>query len=287
MAERRRLITRRRYLLATAGAALGGVGGAVYAFRIEPHWVRVVERDLPIAHLPDALIGKRLVQISDLHIGPIVDDDYMKSALARVGELEPDVLVITGDFITYRGAQQFDQADRVLDSLALGKLATVAILGNHDYGPRWSDLTVADTITARLETRGITVLRNQVIDVEGLTIAGIDDYWSPRYEPASVMSALPAGRATLVLSHNPDTVDTPEWANYTGWTLSGHTHGGQCSFPLIGAPLLPVKNKTYTRGAFNLPTGGQLYINPGLGYLRKVRFNVRPEITAFALRRQA
>ena len=67
--------------------------------------------------------------------------------------------------------------------------------------------------------------------------------------------------------------------------LSGHTHGGQCNFPLIGTPYLPVANRRYVEGEFDLGDGRRLYINRGLGFNRRIRFNARPEITAFTLRR--
>jgi predicted MPP superfamily phosphohydrolase len=74
------------------------------------------------------------------------------------------------------------------------------------------------------------------------------------------------------------------WGGYRGWVLCGHTHGGQCSAPLFGPPLLPVANKRYTSGEFDLFDGRRLYINPGPGCLRRVRFNVPPEITLLTLR---
>jgi predicted MPP superfamily phosphohydrolase len=111
----RSLLTRRRFLKLGAGAVLAAAGG--YAWRIEPHWLQVVERALPIAALPPALAGKTLVQISDLHIGPVVDDHYLRQALRQVAQLRPDILVITGDFMTYESDAQFNQVARVLAQL--------------------------------------------------------------------------------------------------------------------------------------------------------------------------
>lgn len=82
-------------------------------------------------------------------------------------------------------------------------------------------------------------------------------------------------------SDNPDAVARPIWSGYRGWILSGHTHGGQCKPPGFAPPLLPVANKRYTAGEFDLKDGRHLYINRGLGYLIRARFNARPEITAF------
>jgi hypothetical protein len=97
--------------------------------------------------------------------------------------------------------------------------------------------------------------------------------------------ALPARAAAIVLSHNPDTADLPGWGAYSGWILSGHTHGGQCKPPFLPPPLLPVRNRRYTCGEFELAGGRRLYISRGVGHLQRVRFNVRPEITVFRMER--
>jgi predicted MPP superfamily phosphohydrolase len=78
-------------------------------------------------------------------------------------------------------------------------------------------------------------------------------------------------------------MDEHVWNGYRGWILSGHTHGGQCKPPFFAPPVIPVRNRRYTAGAFDLYDGRWLYINRGLGYLHRVRFNARPEITVFTL----
>ena len=255
----------------------------LYAWRIEPHWVEVVERPLPVAQLPAALAGKRLVQISDLHVGQRVDDEYLMRTLDRVRDLSSDILVITGDFVSYWGDGTFRQLDRVLRRLPHGKRATVAALGNHDYGRRWSQSDVADKITARLLELGVVVLRNERCTIDGLDVVGLDDYWGPHFSPHKVLGDLDPVNPSLVLCHNPDAADLPVWGNFRGWILSGHTHGGQCKPPFLPPPILPTKNRRYTAGEFDLEDGRRMYINRGLGHLIQVRFNVRPEITAFTL----
>jgi predicted MPP superfamily phosphohydrolase len=88
----------------------------------------------------------------------------------------------------------------------------------------------------------------------------------------------------LTLCHNPDVVDLPQWKQAQGWVLSGHTHGGQFKPPFLPPPILPVQNQQYTAGEFDLGGGRWMYINAGVGYIRRVRFNMRPEITQFRLR---
>jgi predicted MPP superfamily phosphohydrolase len=114
-------------------------------------------------------------------------------------------------------------------------------------------------------------VRNQAIEVQGLKLVGLDDLWSPCFEPSSIMKGLTDPTAALVLCHNPDAADRPVWSNYRGWILSGHTHGGQCHTPWGSAPILPVKNPRYVAGAIDLFDGRRVYINRGLGYLRRVR----------------
>ncbi len=131
---------------------------------------------------------------------------------------------------------------------------------------------------------GITVLRNQIHDVEGLQIVGLDDWWAMQFDPQCALSRLDARRAAIGLSHNPDTVDLPVWSNFEGWILSGHTHGGQCKPPFLPPPIVPVKNRRYTAGEFQLTGNRRLYVNRGVGHLLPMRLNVRPEVTIFELR---
>ena len=120
----------------------------------------------------------------------------------------------------------------------------------------------------------------------GLTVAGVDDIWSPTCDPAAVTPTLDHAKPNLFLCHNPDAADRDVWAGYQGWILCGHTHGGQCKPPFLPPPVVPVSNRRYIAGEVDLYDGRRLYINRGLGHLRQVRFNVRPEITVFTLRRE-
>lgn len=272
---------KRRHFLLTLG---GGVAATLlYTWRVEPTWVEFVRRDLPIANLPAALAGKTLVQISDLHIGPQVDDTYLAGVFADISALAPDLVVQTGDLVSYRGPQTLEQARALLPVFPRGKLGTFSILGNHDYGKGWNEPAVAEKISRLLADAGHTVLRNQSADVAGLQIVGLDDLWGRRFLPEKVLPRLAQDAPALVLSHNPDTCDLPRWSGYRGWILSGHTHGGQCKPPFLPPPLLPVRNKRYSAGEFDLGDGRKLYINRGLGHLLRVRFNVRPEVTVFRL----
>ena len=278
--------SRRRFLKRAAWSCAGlGAAAYSYAWLIEPHWVEYVERDLPIHNLPSALEGRTLVQLSDIHIGPQVDDDFLIEHFRRVQQLKPDIVVVTGDFMTCAEGEQVTHAARVLEHLPRGTLATAGILGNHDYGASYRRVDVADNLARDAESQGIRILRNEALDVQGLTLAGVEDLWAPRFKSAHVLERLDGERPNVVLCHNPEAVDVPVWNGYQGWILSGHTHGGQCKVPFFRPPLLPVTNKRYVAGEYDLFDGRRLYINRGLGHLRRVRFNVRPEVTMFTLRR--
>ena len=274
----------------TAGALVASAAGVVgYTVGVEPHWLELVERNLAIDKLPSALEGARLVQISDLHIGPQVSDDYIVQSFDRVRALAPDLVVCTGDFITHRVARreaQYQQLRAVLAHYPQGKLATVGILGNHDYGHGWGDPAVAARVASEAERAGVRILRNEVQPVAGLDLIGIDDLWSRRSDPVTALGLRESG-AGLVLVHNPDAADEQPWPGYRGWMLAGHTHGGQCKPPFLPPPLLPVKNRRYVQGEVSVDAERTLYISRGVGHLIRARFNVRPEITLFTLRSAA
>jgi predicted MPP superfamily phosphohydrolase len=291
------MLTRRQFLAAGAAGAAGTLAAlGLYAWRVEPHWVEVVRRPMPLEGLPSELVGATLLQVSDLHVGPRVDSQYLIATLRGAAGLEPDFVVVTGDFVSYRTANEYRELARVLRALPKGRRATVASLGNHDYGWAWRQLDVAGRVAAVVRDAGATVLRNEVRDLGGLQFAGLGDLWSPEfaagptlgvpeYGAKPTLAALGRGAPTVVLCHNPDALDEPIWDGVRGWVLAGHTHGGQCKPPFLPPPVLPVRNKRYTAGAFDVGPGRTLYINRGLGHLIRVRFNVRPELTLFTLAR--
>jgi predicted MPP superfamily phosphohydrolase len=278
------MLSRRHLLRASAAAAASGLGLGVYTWQVEPHWLEVTRRVLPIAGLPSALEGRTLAQLSDIHVGSRVADSYVARTFERVRALAPDVVAYTGDFTSYH-ENIYAHAERLYRDAPRGRLGTLGIFGNHDYGPNWAHPEVAARLAGVLGAQGIQILRNEVADVAGLQIAGMDDLWAERFDPARTLAALERTRSALVLSHNPDTVDRPGWDTFEGWNLAGHTHGGQCKPPFLPPPLLPVQNRRYTSGHFDLSGHRRMYISRGVGHLTQVRFNVRPEVALFELRR--
>ena len=275
---------KRRYFLAAAASGVAGVLG--YSHWLEPFWLDVTRRDMPIRNLPQSLDGKTLLHLSDLHIGPTVDQDYLHRVWRTGTALNPDIVAYTGDWVTWRGKAQLIQLESHLPTVPRGRLATLSVLGNHDYGERWREVHVSNDVADRVRQAGITMLRNAATDVDGLSVVGIDDFWSPMSRPEKALARWTRDTPALVLNHNPDGMDDRDrWLGYDGWVLSGHTHGGQCRSPFLTPPILPVANKRYTSGEIDVGDGRRVYISRGVGFNIQVRINVRPEITLFTLRR--
>ena len=303
-------MNRRRFLMLGASAAAAAAGLGIYAWQIEPYWLDVVRRPMPLENLPAALEGTTLLQISDVHVGPRVSSDYLERAFEVGRSLAPDFVAFTGDFVSYRSPHEIAELARVLRVAPRGRLATVASLGNHDYGRNWQSIAVADDVSRVATDSGMVVLRNDVRTLAGLQFAGLADFWSPEFgashgmpptgrlvapvssrfarantDAAGAVRLIARDAPTVVLSHNPDAQDLPIWDGVRGWVLAGHTHGGQVKPPFLPPPILPVQNKRYTAGTFDVGPGRTMYINRGLGFLIQVRFDVRPELTLFTLTR--
>ena len=270
--------------------ALGTVAGlAGYAFGVEPRWVSVEHHEMAIPNLPKHLVGKTLVQLSDTHIGNRVDPEYLLRQFDYVSSLQPDFVCFTGDFIDQVDSWHVQEGIRLMERFPRGHSGTVCVLGNHDYvSPSHGRDDSGETnrlIDAFADADGLELLINDSVEMNGLHFAGLPDLWYGglrRSLSKRVIQKL-EGKPSVVLSHNPDTADLPIWGDFDSWVLCGHTHGGQCTFPIIGAPLLPVANREYVSGAFDIDNQFKMFINRGIGHSTRVRFMARPEITVFTL----
>ena len=276
-------MTRKIFLKRLLQLSILGAFPVLYSWQVEPFWLEFVHKKMPIKNLPKELEGKTLMQISDLHVGTRFDWKFLIDSFKKAEKLEPDFVVYTGDFVQHGNEDERKDLEIVLKNAVYGKLGTLGILGNHDYGISWSENEVADEIVKIAENAGIKMLLNESIEISGLNFIGFEDLWSNRFSPEKVMNNYAAEKANLVLCHNPDACDLDIWNTYQGWILSGHTHGGQCRIPGVVTPLLPVKNRKYVSGEIDLEDGRTLYINRAIGHSYQVRFMVRPEITLFTL----
>lgn len=280
-------MNRKEFLKRIIQLSVIGAFPSLYSWQIEPFWLEFVHQDMKVKNLPQELEGKTLMQISDLHVGNRFDWNFLIESFQKAKKFQPDFVVYTGDFVNHGNASELESLEKVMRNAVLGKLGTVGILGNHDYGKNWKENEVAQKICEIAENNGVQMLRNAEKEIDGLNFIGFDDLWSDQFDPLEIMKKYNENKANVVLCHNPDICDLDVWNGYQGWILSGHTHGGQCRIPGVITPILPVKNKKYISGKYDLEENRILYINRAIGHSFQLRFMVRPEITVFKLSRHA
>jgi predicted MPP superfamily phosphohydrolase len=241
--------------------------------------VALERNTLPVLELPVAHEGLRIAHLSDIHVDPFTGLDIVERAVTAVAALEPDLVALTGDFITSRVEAIVDLAP------LLGRLrpplGVFASFGNHDarHHPR--------RIRRALEAHGVTVLVNEgvAIDVRGepLYIAGLDSGWFGATDVKRALAAHPVGAPAITLVHEPDLIDGPAYDDRVVLQLSGHSHGGQIRLPGIGAPLLPRLGRRYVRGVHRVGTTW-LYTSRGLGMVGlPLRFRCPAEVAEITL----
>jgi predicted MPP superfamily phosphohydrolase len=272
-------ITRRKFMMLGGGAGAAGLA-ACYTVFVERSIVLTNTYRIQVPNLPEAFSGFRIVQLSDLHYGPLVSLGFLRDVIARANRIKRDLIVCTGDYVHERNAT--GHIDRVwpLVSELRAPEGVLSVLGNHDH---WAD-------TARsqywLERTGQD-LRQKVTAIERngsrLWIVGAGDLWEDHKSLDGLSSEIPEADCRIVLAHNPDTADS-EFSTRVDLMISGHTHGGQVKIPFIGTPVLPVRNKTYSSGLKISPRGTKVFISRGIGWaVFPVRFNCYPEIAVLEL----
>jgi len=230
----------------------------------------------------------KVLQLSDLHASKVVSMDFIAKAVQLGLSLKPDLVLLTGDFIT-RKFDQFDRYTEILSPLARAA-PCFACLGNHDGGS-WarSRHGYADTESVRnlLSNSGVELLHNRATRLQindwDLRLVGLGDWWAEEFDPGMAFAGVAPNQneAVVVLSHNPDTKDLLK--SYA-WDLlaCGHTHGGQFYLPFIGTPFAPVQDKRFVKGLHRWD-GRWIHITKGVGNLLGVRFNCRPEASLLTL----
>jgi predicted MPP superfamily phosphohydrolase len=236
--------------------------------------------DVTLPGLPAELDGFRVVQLSDIHVGPIADRDAVREAFDRAVDEQPDLIVVTGDIVD----SPTTDLDAWLPELRRLRAphGVVAILGNHDDEVGLD--RVADALRAITDW---TILRDQVHRVaDGLAVVGLEFRPTPHEGDAipALLAAVPSDTAALLLAHHPKAFAAARAAGVR-LTLAGHTHGGQVAMPF--APRVnPARAlmTPYDRGTF-AEDGCLLHVNRGLGTSgQRVRIGVPREIAVVTLR---
>jgi predicted MPP superfamily phosphohydrolase len=252
-------------------------------------WLEVIEQDLHIRNLPDQLIGLKIAHLSDLHCSKTVSNRYLRHCIQRVNQLNPDVVLLTGDYITHDFFGCFSESVVDLIGSIQSRYGVFACMGNHDYGvngiSKWLGRDRFYGLMEGMTDNGVTVLRNasSVVQVDGevFSIVGLGDIWARDFDPAKAFEKVHNDRAVVVLSHNPESIRHLDGFDCDA-VMSGHTHGVALQFCALGnKPLL--NRHDYHAGMYEV-RGKRLYVNRGLGRLGRALFNARPEITIFNLK---
>jgi predicted MPP superfamily phosphohydrolase len=281
----------RRSFLTLAASSVGGL--ALYSGEIARHELRVEGYSVHLPRLPEAFRGMRIAQISDIHYFEWTESFFLRQVVDHVNNLKPDMVVLTGDFVTYGPVRwPSEDAHKRFALRHMPECASIlsgircplryATLGNHDMmvGGRY--------VYGDLINQGLPVLRNRAVALErngqrlwliGLGSACARDVDTERAFPDS---AVRDREATIVLAHEPDIL--PQIAKLDAdLMLSGHTHGGQVCLPFLPPAFLPQYGKKYVQGWFRSGST-QLYVNRGIGTIGvPFRVNCPPEITLLTL----
>ena len=286
------MLTRRRLLQVAAGvAATGALALGEDATILEPNRPTLVAMELALARLPAAFDGFTIAHLSDFHYDEHFSVVPLRAAIEMINHLHPDLVVLTGDFVTvptfHRRFHSAKRAASVAEPCASllaqlrPRLGMVSILGNHDVE---SD---APRLIEILQSHGLPVLRNRSIPIEQggarIWLCGLDSVWEGNPDMDLALHGVPSDEPVVLLVHEPDFAD--EAAHYpVDLQLSGHSHGGQVWLPGVGAPWLPPFARRYPRGLYRIGPL-TLYTNLGLGTIRlPIRLNCPPELTLFTLR---
>jgi predicted MPP superfamily phosphohydrolase len=277
--------TRRQFL--QSAAAVGALAVAGDSLLLEPNLPRIVRRDFSLPRWPERMDGFTIALLSDFHYDPYFSVHPLHSAIGMVNDLRPDMIVLTGDFVSVpmfgdekKGAFAAEPCARLLRQMTAPH-GLWAVMGNHDEG------TDREIVTRALQAENIRVLANQseAIERDGTRfwLAGVNDVLSYTADLTQTLLPVPAGEAVILLAHEPDFAD--EAARFPiDLQLSGHSHGGQIRIPFLPPLYLPIMAKKYVLGTYRVGPL-LLYTNAGLGTVGvPLRFDCPPEITLLTLR---
>lgn len=273
-------MNRRTFLKAAIAAAVPvPVAAASYGL-FEASWLKVERPTLSLPRLPKAFDELRVAFITDIHHGPFVSLDYVTSIVRTTLSLNPDLILLGGDY-SYKDAKYIRPCFDALAGLK-ARHGVYGVLGNHDY---WHGL---GETREGMQAAGIGELTNTGVWVERggsrFRLGGVDDLWCGKPDAATALEYATPDDACLLVSHNPDFAEKLR-DRRVGLVLSGHTHGGQAVFPVAGAPFVPSRYGTkYLKGRVEAPAT-TVYVSRGLGTVAgPMRYGARPELTLLTLK---
>jgi predicted MPP superfamily phosphohydrolase len=251
--------------------------------RFDPADFEITEHEVYVPHLHPAFEGYRLVHVSDIHMGHWITRERLAGVVELVNAQAPDLVAITGDFVSY---ELDDIADDLVASLRQlnPQDATVAVLGNHDH---WLGATAVRRL---LTDSNIIDVSNDVYTLRRrgamLHFAGVDDVMVGADHLPGVLEKLPQPGTAVLLAHEPDFADVSAASGRFSLQLSGHSHGSQIVLPIRGPLIRGPHFRKYPLGRYEVD-GMTLYTTRGVGtHVIRLRINCPPEITVITLHRR-
>jgi uncharacterized protein len=280
------MMDRRKFLKHIALSVSGSVtaGSLAYPF-LEAKWCRVARHTITLPNLPQPFHGTTIAVLTDVHHGPFVPLAYVKHIVAMTNALKPDIVALVGDFV-HRHPRYIMPGIEELGRLK-AVLGRFAVRGNHDNCNYHSSEDMRQISQDALAQANLPDLNNSGIWLERkrarLRICGIGDLWTDHQDLDAAVADATERDAVLLLSHNPDFVETIR-DRRVGLVLSGHTHGGQVIIPGFGAPLVPSRyGRKYLHGLVQGPCC-RVFVSRGVGTISPpVRFLCRPEVVLITL----
>ena len=241
----------------------------------------ITETDIWLRRLPPAYDGLRIVHLTDIHHSLFTPLEDVERAVHLANLLRPDLVALTGDYITLSPSYIWPAA-RALGKLR-ARLGVFAVLGNHDFQ------VDAEEITRALRAQRIRVLRNAHfalrVGLAALWMVGVDDLWWGADDLPAALRAVPGRDPKILLCHNPLGVREAA-AHDIDLVLSGHTHGGQVRLPVVGSVYGRSRLGTRFVEGWNRLDGTQIYVSRGIGkVLLPIRLGCPSEIACLRLRR--
>jgi len=245
----------------------------IYAYA-ETYWYDVHRVVIFDSDIPPEFDNKTFVFISDLHYGPYFGVDRVRYVVDLVNSLEPDYIVLGGDYVSAGDDWDYSSAKPVFDELKrLNQVSKYGVLGNHDH---WFNRAASED---GLRYAGVMLIDNACVNLsEGIRLCGVGDLWEDtQFVEEGVANY------TVVVSHNPDYAEELAGED-VDLVLSGHNHGGQVTFFGLWAPYLPSDYGQKYRAGLVDNGFNKVYVTRGAGQGLPLRFFARPEITVLTLK---
>lgn len=285
LTKEKTVLSRRNFL---RGSAIAAGGLALYAGEIARHEISVLTHTLRVRNLPGAFENFRLAQISDIHFEEFTEPFFLRRVVEHVNSLQPDLVLMTGDFISMGPKGQsfaYDAVHGCLEIVRGIKAPHYACMGNHD------SIIGAPILRPIFAGYGVPLLMNAHLPIERngerMWLCGVGDYLTEVPNLDLTIPAAPDG-PVLLMCHAPDYADaviSHPRGHLVDLMFSGHTHGGQVRIPFLPPIHLPEGGQKYVEGLFRF-NQMQLYVNKGIGAIGvPFRLNCPPEITLFKLER--